>query len=374
VLQHSNAKFNVTDKDQLIRGPDATIAASPPGGEWKASYRRSVQRLADRLPNGRTIVRIALVAFVLTWIFGPDELEAAVPIWVPFLVALGLELHFFAGGLRPAPPRRTDRGPQDADLDLYGYGDAEELLLVRGGAQEIWVPHAGETAEEVEEFVDEAHGLPDDEEGASAAPHPDDRRWPQALRRLLVGLVLLGALAATFWVVESRTGWNALDGDARARATERFSREASTIAGKPVTIRCDESGNYVGAVQHADGVAQVGGTLAYLTPERCLALYRLAFEEKVDSSRTGLAITVLAHEAWHLRGVADEGTTECYALQSGVGLGERLGLSQGAAERLMRAQHVESTLRGRQNPAYALPPECRDGGRLDLAPDREGFP
>jgi predicted RNase H-like HicB family nuclease len=333
-----------------------------------------VQRLADRLPNGRVLVRAALVVFVLAWIFGPYALQAAVPIWVPFLIALGLELHFFAGGLRPPPSGRADRGPQDADLDLYGYGgDAEEMLLVRDGTQEIWVPYAGETPEEVERLIAEARDLPEEEESAAEAA-PEERRSRPALRRLLVGLLVIGGLAAIFWLTEGRTGWNGLGKDTRAQAAARFSREASIVAGKPVTIRCDESGNYVGAVQHADGVAQVGGTLAYLTPERCLALYRLAFEGKVDSSRTGLAIAVLAHEAWHLRGVADEGTTECYALQSGVGLGERLGLSRGDAERQMRAQRVESTLRGRENPAYALPAECRDGGRLDLAPGTERFP
>jgi hypothetical protein len=319
-------------------------------------------------------VRVALVLFVLVWIFGPYALRAAVPIWVPFLVALGLELHFFAGGLRAPPIRRGDRGPQDADLDLYGYGDADELLLVRDGTREIWVPHSGESAEEVEELIAEADELPEDNNEEDAEPAPEERRsWP-ALRRLLVGLALIGALAAVFWFVESRTGWNGLSDGARARATERFSREASTVVGKPVTIRCDEAGDFVGAVQHADGVAQVGGTVAYLTPERCLALYRLAFENKVESSRTGLAIAVLAHEAWHLRGVADEGTTECYALQSGVRLGERLGLSESTARRLMRAQRVDSTLRGRQNPAYALPAGCHDGGRLDLAPASTWFP
>lgn len=331
-----------------------------------------MQRLADLLPNGPLLVRIALVVFVLAWIFGPYELRSAVPIWIPFLIAVGLELHFFAGGLRPPPTRRGDRGPQDADLDEYGYGEAEELLLVRDGTREIWVPYAGESAEEVAEMVAAAQELPEDEE--DAAPAPEDARSGRALRRLLAGLVLIGALAAIFWFVESRTGWNGLSKDARAKATSRFSHEASAIAAKPVTIRCDESGNFVGAVQHADGVAQVGGTVAYLTPERCLALYRLAFEDRVDSSRTGLAIAVLAHEAWHLRGVAAEGTTECYALQSGVQLGQRLGLSAGSAERLMRAQRVESVARGRQNPAYALPAECRDGGRFDLAPGKAGFP
>lgn len=318
-------------------------------------------------------MRIALVVFVLAWIFGPYELQAAVPIWVPFLIALGLELHFFAGGLRSPPTRRSDRGPQETDLDLYGYGEADELLLVREGTNEIWVPYSGESAEEVEELIADARALPEDEDDDDAEV-PEEGRSQSALRRLLAGLVVIGALAAGFWFVESRTGWNGLSEEARATATARFSREASAIAAKPVRIRCDESGNFVGAVQHADGVAQVGGTLAYLTPERCLALYRLAFKHQVDSNRTGLAISVLAHEAWHLRGVADEGETECYALQSGVQLGERLGLSQGTAERLMRAQRVESTLRGRQNPAYALPAECRDGGRLDLLPASRWFP
>ena len=194
------------------------------------------------------------------------------------------------------------------------------------------------------------------------------------LRRFLAGLGLIGALALTFWFVESHTGWNGLDADTRAEATARFSEEASRVAGKPVTIRCDEAGDYVGAVQHADGVALVGGDLAYLTPERCLDLYRLAFDGDVTSSQTARAIAVLAHEAWHLQGVSDEGTTECYALQSGVELGERLGLSVARARQTMRQQLVENASRGRASPAYRVPPDCRDGGRLDLRPGDTRFP
>ena len=139
-------------------------------------------------------------------------------------------------------------------------------------------------------------------------------------------------------------------------------------------IRCDESGEYVGAVQHADGIATVGGDLAYLTPERCLDLYRLAFDGEVTSSQTARAIAVLAHEAWHLHGVRDEGTTECYALQSGVGLGQRLGLSEGTAEQMMRQQLAENAGRSGSGTEYVVPPSCRDGGALDLDPERAGFP
>ena len=48
------------------------------------------------------------------------------------------------------------------------------------------------------------------------------------------------------------------------------------------------------------------------------------------------AITVLAHEATHLRGVRDEAETECYALQEGAPSAERLGLDAAAARALMR--------------------------------------
>lgn len=334
-----------------------------------------MQRVADRLPSAPTIARIALIVFVLAWIFGPYALRAAVPIWLPFLIALGLELHFFAGGLHPAPTRRSDRGPQETDRELYGYDDgAEELLLVRDGDDELWVPYAGETEEEVEALIAEARDRDADEPRADEVPALEEPRRRGALLRLLVGLGVIGALVLVFWLVERHTGWSGLDRTTRAEATARFSREASLVAGKPVTIRCDEAGEYVGAVQHADGVALVGGDLAYLTPERCLALYRAAFEGEIRSNETGRAIAVLAHEAWHLRGVADEGTTECYALQSGVRIAKRMGLSESGARRLMRAQLVENAIRGRQSPAYALPADCRDGGGLDLAPENSGFP
>jgi hypothetical protein len=127
-------------------------------------------------------------------------------------------------------------------------------------------------------------------------------------------------------------------------------------------------------VQHADGVASIGGRLAYLAPERCLDLYRLAFKGEVSFSQTARSIAVLAHEAWHLRGVRDEGTTECYALQSGVELGRRLGLSEGTARQMMRQQLAENALRSGTSAEYLIPPGCRDGGRLDLDTRSSKFP
>jgi hypothetical protein len=284
-------------------------------------------------------VRIALVVFVLAWILGPSALRDTVPILLVFLVALGLELHFLVGALRGGPRPAPDRGPQEIDRTLYGYD------------------HEEDEAEVVEDY-----------------PEPEPRSPRAPLRRFALGLGVIAALALAIWFVESRTGWDSLDGDTRASAVARFSDEASRLAEKPVSIRCDESRDYVGAVQHADGVAVVGGDLALLTPEICHDLYRLAFEDETNGSRTGRALAVLAHEAWHLRGEDDEGTTECYALQSGVGLGVRLGLSEGTARRLMRQQLAENALRGPGSFEYRVSPECRDGGGLDLDTRRAAFP
>jgi hypothetical protein len=286
-------------------------------------------------------LRFALVVLVLAWILGPSALRDAVPILVVFLIALGLEFNFLIGALYRQPSRVPDRGPQPVDRDRYGFESEDE-----------------DGEEEGDELVDD---------------RPGPARYA-AVRRFVLGLGVIAALVGLVWFVESRTGWDSLSGDARAEAVDRFSAEASRIAGKPVEIRCDEARDYVGAVQHADGVATVGGDLAILTPEICNDLYRLAFDEDVTGSRTGRAVAVLAHEAWHLRGVGVESTTECYALQSGVELGRRLGLDEGTARRLMRQQLTENALRGLESLGYRLTSECRDGGRLDLDPGSGDFP
>jgi hypothetical protein len=271
------------------------------------------------------LLRAGLAVFVLAWIFDVLGIRSIVPIWLPFAVALGLELHYFFSAWRARPPVERDRGPQQVDLERYGYED------------------------------------------------PPDYAPRRSRLRLLLGPALLVALAVAAFVARDE-GWRGLDQETRAAAVARFSAEGSRIVGRPVEIRCDEAGEYVGAVQHADGVAVVGGSVAYLTPERCFDLYRLAFEGEVSFSQTARAIAVLAHEAWHLRGERNEGITECYALQSGVDVGRRLGLRTETARQMMRQQLVENQLRARGAFEYLVPPECHDGGALDLDPARTAFP
>jgi hypothetical protein len=327
-----------------------------------------VTALWDQLRSATWLLRVGLILFVLLWLLGPPELRSGVPIWIPFFIALGLEVLFFVEAQRSGGGRwRPDRGPQIIDRERYGYAEeTDELILVRRGNEELWIPYSGQTEDELDELVAEREAL-------AATPYVPERPRYRAIRRLGVGLGLIAALAGVAWFVERNRGWEGLDENTRAAATERFSAEAARIAGHAVTIRCDESGEIVGVVQHTDGIAQVGGRLAYLVPERCYDLYRLAFKGDVSFSQTARAVAVLAHEAWHLAGVSNEGTTECYALQSGVELGRRLGLSEDTARQMMRQQLVENAGRGAAS-EYVVGPDCRDGGELDLHPRSSAFP
>jgi hypothetical protein len=299
-------------------------------------------------------VRVALVVLVLGWILGPRELRGAVPILPVFLVALGLELHFLVSALRGHQRPAPDRLPQEVDRDRFGPGPEVE-------------------DDEEEEDAELEDGEEETEGAIVYEPEPRSRLAP--VRRFAVGIGLIVVLGGAIWLIQSRSGWDSLSGETKGAAVKRFSEEASLIAEKQVSIRCDEARDYVGVVQHADGVAEVGGDLAILTPEICDDLYRLAFDGETNGSRTGRAVAVLAHESWHLRGEGDEGVTECYALQSGVALGQRLGLSEATARQLMRQQLTENSLRGVGTLEYRVTSECRDGGTLDLAlSDRRDLP
>jgi hypothetical protein len=72
--------------------------------------------------------------------------------------------------------------------------------------------------------------------------------------------------------------------------------------------------------------------------------------------------------------VRTEGVVNCYAFQSGVALGQRLGLSEGTAARMMRQQLAENAITAASAPAYLVPAECRNGGELDLSPGSSRFP
>jgi hypothetical protein len=293
--------------------------------------------------------RLAVLALVVLYFFLPYDVRAWIPVWLPFLAALGLEVQFFLGGylqMRGGGPRTQappDRAPQARDLaDLGGWWTGEE---------------------------------PEDDEFDFAELAELEEARPPYLRYALEAVAAVVVVAGILFYASRPHGWDAVTAADKTRAEAAFSREASLIAGHPARIDCDESGEFVGFVQDADGAAAVGGAQAYLTPEICDTLYTIAFKDRIESHpRAGRAIAVLAHESWHLRGVRDEGLANCYGFQSGVQIGVNLGLSERTARGLMREQFATNASDARGNLQYLVPGGCRDGGSEDLNPAVSDFP
>jgi hypothetical protein len=307
-----------------------------------ASYNLQLAPLATRMSRRSSLqtgVRIAALVFVLAWLF-VDRLQAWVPFWLPFVVLLATEVEFVLGGRsepRRTQSRRTPPGPEDADL---GFGE-----LVDDDEGVRWIP-------------------------PPARPKPPRSRWVVRAVAALAVVVLFAFAART-----DRAGtWQALPREERTAAVKRFTSEAAKIAGRPVTLRCDEQYDFTGAGSDTLGIAFPGAGIAYLDPSICRALHDLLANGKAGE-RQAEALVVLAHEAIHLGGERREGVTECLALQEAVPLGVRFGLSEPHARSLMHAQY-EARLAERTviRAAYALPRSCRDGGALDRTPGDGRFP
>jgi hypothetical protein len=326
--------------------------------------------------------RLAVLALVIGYFFMPYGVRAWIPAWLPFLAALGLEVHFFLGGYlqtragRGIAQATPDRGPQPRDLaDLGGEHWREVHALERAG-EPHFVPIEGLSDEEARERVAAYLEDPESALAETEVVVADEGEARHPYRRYLVEAVVAVALVAGILFVASRPhGWDAVSTADQARAEAVFSREATAIAGHPASVGCDTRGEYVGFVHDADGAAVVGGNRAYLTPSICDTLYQLTFKNRVHSfARTARAIAVLAHESWHLRGVSDEALANCYGFQSGVQIGVHLGLSESTARAMMREQLATNPSDAAGNPQYLVPDGCHDGGSEDLRPAASGFP
>src|SRR3954467_12865878 len=136
-------------------------------------------------PQAIRRARLLLVAVVLAWFFSPPAWRYAVPLWLPFVVALGLELEFLVGGLvRPSRrPVERGRGPQRADLERFGWAGEE----------------------------------PDEDDPAFWTSPPVRRRRSSLFRRAGVLPVVVAFVAVAAWRISLRRGWNALDHGTQSR-------------------------------------------------------------------------------------------------------------------------------------------------------------
>jgi hypothetical protein len=196
----------------------------------------------------------------------------------------------------------------------------------------------------------------------------------------LVLLVLVAALAGLFLFQHH----------SKAAEESRLAAIAGEIARRPVSIHCQ------GAVGEAIDITAEAGSVEFDAsgrPADVAEIKRKVCQRLQDFPRArtspsfacldapstcdasvvndAIALDVLAHESWHLRGNQNEAVTECYAEQTVGFVATKLGSDDVQARGLTRLVHL---LVYPHMPDEYRSDECRDGGALDLRPGSSAWP
>jgi hypothetical protein len=160
---------------------------------------------------------------------------------------------------------------------------------------------------------------------------------------------------------------------------QRLGEVGSLIAARPVQVRCEDFSE--GTPVEPGGVVQFNGAepadFARLRPDMCTRLVRFMRNPTemngclasrscdIEVFRSAEALTVLAHESYHLRGLQNEAVVQCYAMQAVPRAARALGANPEGAQALASREY--SAGYPHMPPAYRSP-GCRPGGALDLSP------
>lgn len=115
-----------------------------------------------------------------------------------------------------------------------------------------------------------------------------------------------------------------------------------------------------------------GSNVAHLRRKVCHDLWNYAHGGQANPTEGQiLAVHVVGHEAMHINGIREEAVAECLAVQLNHFIAEELGATPEEARELQRRYYEE--FYPYQRSQY-VSRECREGGDLDIYPDRTEFP
>jgi hypothetical protein len=115
-----------------------------------------------------------------------------------------------------------------------------------------------------------------------------------------------------------------------------------------------------------------GSNVAHLRRNVCHNLWDYAHGGQANPTEGQiLAVAVVGHEAMHVNDIREEAVAECTAVQLNHLIAEELGATPTQARELQRRYYVDYYPRQQANYVSG---ECREGGYLDLFPDRTEFP
>jgi hypothetical protein len=180
-------------------------------------------------------------------------------------------------------------------------------------------------------------------------------------------LLLVAAVATVGWTKHRD----------RIDEQDRLAVVATGIVGHRVGVRCPNLFKKLVSVSDQAGTVKFdeqGRPANYtdLAPDTCDALHGVDTADLscLDSAtcdreewKLAWALHTLAHESFHLRGVADENIAECYAMQTTARVAVALGIPAARAAQLQRWVWT----RGYPNePQEYSTTKCHNGGPYDL--------
>lgn len=183
-----------------------------------------------------------------------------------------------------------------------------------------------------------------------------------ALRAWWAGVLVVMTLVALGFEVNHHMrqalvtqGMSAVTDNARAHANcERFSESLFNLS------------------QFDGYVYQAKSDIANYKRQSCIDLAAYARGSKANPSIDQvLAVHLVAHETMHVNGIWTEADAECHAVQVSHLVAEELGATPAQARALQARYFAEIYPNIRSN---YISSECREGGALDLFPDRTEFP
>ena len=180
------------------------------------------------------------------------------------------------------------------------------------------------------------------------------------------------AVVAGVLVLTALTAWSFEIGQYRRQA---LATEALGVLSEVKGVRADcerYTEELFNLSQYQGYVYYDGSGVAHLKRNVCKDLWGYAHGGQANPTEGQiLAVHIVAHETQHINGVRVEAVAECTAVQLNYLVAEKLGATPEQARELQRRYFVEDY--PRQSSDY-ISSDCREGGALDIFPDRTEFP
>ncbi len=121
----------------------------------------------------------------------------------------------------------------------------------------------------------------------------------------------------------------------------------------------------IDSIARAFGFVSMPSNVVNLSPSICDKLDEIVYQgARPDTMTASNAVGVIVHEALHTTGIADEGQTECYAMQLTATVAAELGTDDAYGATLADL-NLELNTTSRAGSVYDSP-ECHAGGSYDL--------